>query len=118
MKYLKVLLAIAIGILVSLFLGALGMNWAYQIRTEGVIKLKNARGVITITRETDNMIPHIRGGDHSAVSYGQGFVDAQTNLWSIELKRRYISGRLSELFGESTLAQDKLMRAYELTKLA
>lgn len=39
--------------------------------------------------------------------YTQAFAQAQDRLWQMELKRRVASGRLSEVFGNETIALDE-----------
>lgn len=46
--------------------------------------------------------------------YFQGVVTAQERLFQMELQRRALSGRLSELFGNATVATDKLFRTLGL----
>ena len=70
MKYLKLLLWVAVGTLVILYSSSCCLKWLYQVKTEGMIELKNSRGVIRITRESDNMIPHIRAKDYESAVYG------------------------------------------------
>ena len=40
----------------------------------------------------------------------QGYVHAQERLWQMEVWRHISAGRLSELFGKSTLDQDRFIR--------
>ena len=40
----------------------------------------------------------------------QGYVHAQERMWQMEVWRHISSGRLSELFGESTLKEDRFIR--------
>ena len=46
-------------VVTSLLLAA---TWyGYRVKIQGELELKNAHGVVTITREPDTMIAHIRG---------------------------------------------------------
>src|SRR6267154_2595838 len=47
-----------------------------------------------------------------------GYVHAQDRLWQMEMSRRFIQGRLSEMFGASALATDASMRALGLYEAA
>ena len=85
-----------------------------QVKTEGTLYLEHARGKVTITREKDTNIPHIRGETWENAIYGQGFVHAQTRLWNLEKVRRVSAGRISELFGEEVLSIDKFMRTIRI----
>ena len=91
--------------------GIIGIFFVYEVKQEGELKLQNAWGVATITREEGTEIPHIRGENYNSAIYAQGFAHAQTRLWQMERMRRVASGRLSELFGSSTLTIDKYFRS-------
>ena len=52
------------------------MMLLYQVKTEGTLELKNAWGEVTITREKDTQIPHIKGDTYNSVMYGQGYTHA------------------------------------------
>jgi len=65
------------------------------------------------------MLTSFAGRDNADdLFFGNGFVHAQDRLWQLELMRRVGSGRLSELFGESTLDADRLMRRIGLRRIA
>ncbi len=42
--------------------------------------------------------------------FGLGYVHAQDRLWQMEFQRRIGHGRLSEMFGAATVAQDRFLR--------
>src|SRR5262249_18422475 len=42
--------------------------------------------------------------------YGLGYVHAQDRLWQMEFQRRIGHGRLSEIFGDVTVPQDRFLR--------
>ena len=50
--------------------------YGYRVKVEGQLELENAHGIVTITREPDTLIPHIRGQNKLSAFYGQGFVHA------------------------------------------
>ena len=82
----------------------------FQLKYEGTLELEHAEGTVTITREKDTMIPHIVAKDYNGAIYGQGFANAQSRLWNMEKMRRAAKGKLSEVFGDSQLENDKMMR--------
>lgn len=47
--------------------------FAYRLKSEGEITLKNAWGEATIAREASTAIAHIRGENINAVAYAQGY---------------------------------------------
>ena len=89
----------------------------FQVKTEGTLELEHATGTVTITREPDNMIPHICAEDLKGALYGQGFANAQSRLFNMELMRRAGKGLVAEAFGdEKFLRYDSLMRSIGLEK--
>jgi len=69
--------------------------------------LRDARGV-----------PHIFADSERDAYLALGFAHAQDRFWQMETMRRFGSGRLSEVFGDRTLAIDKWMRTLGLYRLA
>ena len=49
--------------------------------------------------------------------FAEGYVHAQERFWQMEFQRRVASGRLSEIFGETTLSTDKYLRHFNFTAL-
>ena len=79
--------------------------------------LEHATSVVTITREPDNMIPHICGEDMKGAFYCQGFSNAQSRLFNMELLRRVGKGLVADIFGDGDFLNfDKLMRSVGLEK--
>ena len=61
-------------LVVTLFAGYLTLVFLYQIKDSGTIYLPNARGVASVTRESDTHKPHIRANDLDSAMYAHGFV--------------------------------------------
>lgn len=72
---------------------------------------------VEIVRNNAN-VPHIFGDTDWDVYFGLGYAHAQDRLWQMIMLRRTAQGRLSEVFGTSTLEIDKLMRRLDLSQLA
>lgn len=72
---------------------------------------------VEIVRNNDN-VPHIFGKSDEDVFFALGFAHAQDRLWQMTMLRRTAQGRLSEIFGPSTVKVDELMRRYDLYGLA
>lgn len=79
--------------------------------------LRGLTGPVEIVRNNDN-IPHIFGQTDEDVFFGLGFVHAQDRLWQMTMMRRTAQGRLSEIFGNRTVAIDELLRRFDLYTLA
>ena len=48
-------------------------------------------------------IPHVSAADEFDLFLAQGFLHAQERLWQMELSRRFLSGRMAEIFGDFAL---------------
>jgi len=63
-------------------------------------------------------VPHILAASLPDAAFGLGYVHAQDRLWQMEMARRFIQGRLAELFGAPALDTDIMMRAMGLYSAA
>lgn len=72
---------------------------------------------VEIIRDNAN-VPHIFGANDADVFFGLGYAHAQDRLWQMTMLRRTAQGRLSELFGETTVGIDDLIRRLDLYPLA
>ena len=72
---------------------------------------------VEIVRDNAN-VPHILGETDNDVFYGLGFAHAQDRLWQMTMLRRTAQGRLSEVFGATTLNIDKLLRRLDIYALS
>ncbi|MCZ6626671.1 MAG: penicillin acylase family protein [SAR324 cluster bacterium] len=79
----------------------------------GERSLPGLEGPIVIHRDGFG-IPHVRAGTEHDAFFGQGFVHAQDRLWQMEYDRLRARGRWSEAVGGEGLAQDKLMRRFQI----
>src|SRR6478752_8060523 len=76
---------------------------------DGTITVAGASAPIDIVRDAD-AIPHIFASTKADALFGLGYVHAQDRLWQMEFQRRIGHGRLSEIFGEATIPQDRFLR--------
>jgi len=72
---------------------------------------------VEIIRDNAN-VPHIFGQDDPDVYFGLGYAHAQDRLWQMTMMRRTVQGRLSEVFGSRTVRIDRLLRRFDLYRLA
>jgi len=59
-------------------------------------------------------VPHIVSSSFEDAAFGLGYAHAQDRLWQMETARRFIQGRLSELFGPPAVNVDIMMRNFGL----
>ncbi|GLQ26673.1 penicillin acylase family protein [Sulfitobacter pacificus] len=81
------------------------------------VPVRGLTAPVEIVRDNAN-VPHIFGETDADVFFGLGFAHAQDRMWQMTILRRTAQGRLSEVFGASTLDIDKLMRRLDLYPLA
>jgi len=80
---------------------------------DGVLNVAGISAPVRVLRDR-YAIPHVAGASFEDAAFGLGYAHAQDRLWQMELARRFIQGRLAELFGASALNSDSLMRAMGL----
>ncbi|MBM1688334.1 penicillin acylase family protein [Sulfitobacter geojensis] len=81
------------------------------------VPVRGLEAPVEIVRDNAN-VPHIFGESDADVFFGLGFAHAQDRMWQMIMLRRTAQGRLSEVFGSSTLDIDKLMRRLDLYPLS
>lgn len=81
------------------------------------VAVRGLTAQVEIVRDNAN-VPHIFGASDRDVYFGLGFAHAQDRMWQMILQRRTAQGRLSEVFGISTLTIDRMMRRFDLYTLS
>ena len=77
--------------------------------TAGTIAIAGLDQPVRISRDAAG-IPWIEAETPHDLFLAQGYVHAQDRMWQMEVWRHISSGRLSELFGSSTLSEDRFIR--------
>ena len=112
-----------IAVAAVLFVGVLLVGtWLWTSRspypqTRGRIRVEGISGPVEILRDRYG-VPHVYARTAEDLFFAQGYVHAQDRFWQMEFWRRLSSGRLSELFGKSTLETDKFLRTLGFHRLA
>ena len=108
-------------LLIALVILALGGGYWLASRSlpdyNDTVQVSKLAGEVEIVRDNAN-VPHIFAADDLDVFYGLGFAHAQDRLWQMITMRRTVQGRLSEVFGTSTIGIDRLLRRFDLYTLA
>jgi penicillin amidase len=86
-------------------------------QTRGTLGVKGLEAPVEILRDTSG-VPHISAKNMHDLFFSQGFVHAQDRFWQMEFWRRIGTGRLSELFGKSTLGTDIYLRTIGFRRVA
>ena len=107
----------------AILLGLILLLLAYWILSRSLVDysedftMRGLSAPVEIVRNNDN-VPHIFGATDADVYFALGFVHAQDRLWQMTMLRRTAQGRLSEIFGQSTVKVDELLRRFDLYGLA
>lgn len=80
------------------------------------LQMAGLRAPVTVRRD-ERGIPYIEAANDEDLYFAQGYVTASDRMWQMDLQRRTARGELSEIFGQATLAQDKLHRTFGFGRL-
>jgi penicillin amidase len=106
-----------------LVLGVITVGMVYWLASRSLpeytaeVEVPNLARPVEIVRDNAN-VPHIFGPQDEDVFFGLGFAHAQDRLWQMTTLRRTAQGRLSEVFGASTLEVDQLLRRLDIYTLS
>ncbi len=115
MKYLKWSLWILICVLVVVFIGVYGWLRATLPSYKGDMTVKGITGNVQIIRDSFGM-PHIYAENDNDAYFALGYCMAQDRLFQMDMLRRAIRGRLSEILGKDMVGVDKLFRTITAPK--
>ena len=111
-KFLKVFLGIFVSVVVTIMVVFSISYWMLN-RTvpdyDGEISSELINSSINIYRDS-SAIPLIVALNDEDAAFGIGYVHAQERLFQMDVARRAGEGRLSEVFGTSTLPYDKMFK--------
>ncbi len=106
---------------VVLFVTLYAMNaligWRAPEKTSGTLSGLGVWQPVTILRDARG-VPHIAAHDEHDAFFAQGFAEASDRLFQMDLTRRYVEGRLAEIFGRAALASDENARTVPVLQLA
>ena len=117
---LRVALLVLVGsglVAASAAVGVFVMAQSAAPARSGELAVAGLDGPLRIERDPFG-IPHVEAGSLEDAFSGLGFAHAQDRLWQMDLLRRHARGTLSEVFGASTLEQDRLARTLGLAQAA
>lgn len=78
-------------------------------QTQGEVRLDGYEGRATVVRD-ENGTAHIFGDTDSDVYFALGYTHASERFFQMDLARRFVQGRLSELFGTRAVQADAQSR--------
>ena len=75
----------------------------------GSLAIEGISARVTVVRDRSG-IPHITASNQDDLFFAQGFVQAQDRLFQMDLWRRSVQGRLSEVLGANFIERDAMTR--------
>ncbi len=109
---LFILFIIVISIGIFVFIQIQQMEPEYS----GNFNIQGLKSPVTISWDSSGVI-HLEGENVEDVIFASGFAEAKERLWQMEMMRRMARGKLSEVFGDTTLQMDKLFLTLGLDTL-
>jgi len=116
----RILIAIFLFILVAF---VVTMIFSYRTfkkslpQTKGTIEIQALNDKVQIYRDKHG-IPHIFAQNDHDLYFALGYTIAQDRLWQLDLIRRIVNGRLSEVFGDTTVAIDEFLLTIGFKRIA
>jgi penicillin G amidase len=111
---------VLIVLLVLVLTAALYVRWTIHRsfpQTSGRITLHGLSEDVTVLRDAYG-IPQIYADTADDLMRAEGYVHAQDRFWEMDFRRHVTAGRLSELFGTTTLDTDKVVRTMGWRRVA
>jgi penicillin amidase len=109
-----------LGLLILIVAGAGGYVFyrfdSAQTREEGAVTVSGVSAPVKIIRDGYG-VPHIFGATDDDVYFGLGYAQAQDRFFQMDLTRRVVEGRLSELLGDKGVALDARARTRNWNKV-
>jgi len=81
----------------------------HAAQTTGTLQVQGLHAPVTVTRDQWG-IPHIVAANTGDLFFAQGFVQAQDRLFQMDLWKRSVQGRLSEVLGANFIQRDSMTR--------
>jgi penicillin amidase len=86
-------------------------------QTNGEVQVPGLEEPVEVYRDAFG-VPHIYASNSHDLFFAQGYVHAQDRFWQMDFWRHIGSGRLAEMFGESQLETDQVLRTLGFARVA
>jgi penicillin amidase len=107
-------------VVVLVVVASLAGVWAVRRsfpQTGGELTVKGLSAPVTVYRD-DHGIPQVYARTADDLFRAQGYLHAQDRFWEMDFRRHVTAGRLSEMFGRSTLDKDVYLRTMGWRRVA
>lgn len=115
-RAVKVILFLLVLLLAAGYWGVRTISRGPELRSE-TVALRGLDEPVEILYDSLG-VPHIYASSLGDLFFAQGWVHARHRLWQMEMFRRVLQGRLSEIFGERTLETDRFLRTIGMEEAA
>jgi penicillin amidase len=85
------------------------------VQPSGTLAGLGVHAPVRIARDARG-IPHIKAANERDLFFAEGYVQGSDRLFQIDIYRRLVAGRLSEIFGSAALASDKEARTFDVAR--
>lgn len=86
-------------------------------QTGGKLSVPGLASQVQVVRDKWG-VPQVYAQTSADLYFAQGFVHSQDRFWEMDFRRHITSGRLSEMFGESQVKTDKVLRTMGWRRVA
>lgn len=97
----------------GIYLSAVGSEYPERLE----ISAPEVESTVIVYRDNYG-VPHIFGSTTADAYFALGYLHARDRLWQMDTYKRLVSGRMSEVFGSSSLQSDIAMREIGFQRLA
>jgi len=104
-------------IIAALIALAVHINYRETLVEDGQIQLSGLHSPVQIYFDKP-AVPYIQARSQEDLVFAQGFVTASERLFQMDMLRRVARGQMAEIFGGSSLANDRLARIIGFKRLA
>ncbi|MGE5262426.1 MAG: penicillin acylase family protein [Acidobacteriota bacterium] len=121
MRLLKRIVLILLAVIVILVVAGAGGGYWFISRTfpqiDGNLHVTGIKSRVQVVRDPMG-VAHIYADNADDLFFAQGYVQAQDRLWHLEYNRHIARGTLSDIFGATTIKQDRYLRTIGLFRAA
>lgn len=103
---------IGVCLLFALYAATIVAGLHEAAKTDGIFRSMHVRHPAIVYRDSQ-YVPHIRAQSDRDGYFAEGFVEGSDRLFQMDLVRRYVYGRLSEVLAPAYLATDEDMRTLD-----
>ncbi|SEB64671.1 penicillin amidase [Nocardioides exalbidus] len=86
-------------------------------QTSGEVEVPGITGPVEVIRDAHG-IPQVYADTDADLMFAQGWVHASERFFEMDFRRHVTAGRLSEMFGDTTLETDKMIRTMGWRRVA